>query len=169
VAPLAFEEAITMVSKVSESSELSLTQAAEYLLEECRMVLPGIQALFGFQLIAVFNSAFSEKLDEFGQYLHLLAIVMVAISVAIIMAPAAYHRQLDPRLVTQRFVDLSTRLLLLSMPPLALAISIDLYLIVNVVANGVLAAVVAALMAAIFLSLWFVLPHLGRRAHTREH
>ena len=39
--------------------ELPLSKAAEYLLEECRMVLPGIQALFGFQLVAVFNSAWS--------------------------------------------------------------------------------------------------------------
>jgi hypothetical protein len=27
------------------------------------MVLPGIQALFGFQLVAVFNSAFEQKLS----------------------------------------------------------------------------------------------------------
>jgi hypothetical protein len=29
--------------------ELSLDSAARHILEECRMVLPGIQALFGFQ------------------------------------------------------------------------------------------------------------------------
>ncbi len=29
-------------------------------IEEARMVLPGIQALFGFQLIAAFNQRFSE-------------------------------------------------------------------------------------------------------------
>lgn len=39
----------------SGQEELPLSQAAQHLLEECRMVLPGIQALFGFQLIAVFN------------------------------------------------------------------------------------------------------------------
>jgi hypothetical protein len=31
---------------------IKLDSAATHLLEECRMVLPGIQALFGFQLIA---------------------------------------------------------------------------------------------------------------------
>ncbi len=41
---------------------LSLTQAAQVLLDECRMVLPGIQALFGFQLIAVFSPRFAEAL-----------------------------------------------------------------------------------------------------------
>lgn len=34
------------------------------------MVSPGIQALFGFQLIAVFNSRFAEELTEREQRLH---------------------------------------------------------------------------------------------------
>ena len=48
----------------SESKEepLSLDSVARLLLKECRMVLPGIRALFGFQLIEVFNEGFSDKL-----------------------------------------------------------------------------------------------------------
>ena len=41
-----------------ERQELTLAEAAQALLDECRMILPGIQALFGFQLIAVFNIIF---------------------------------------------------------------------------------------------------------------
>ena len=41
----------------------NLPELVSHLLEECRMVLPGIQALFGFQLVAVFNQAFWEKLS----------------------------------------------------------------------------------------------------------
>jgi len=40
--------------------KLPLSQAVSHLLEECRMVLPGLQALFGFQLVAVFNTAFGD-------------------------------------------------------------------------------------------------------------
>ncbi len=36
----------------------SLSQAITHILEECRMVLPGIEALFGFQLVAVFSQPF---------------------------------------------------------------------------------------------------------------
>ncbi len=46
-----------------EMEKLPLSQAAMMLIEECRMILPGIQALFGFQLIVVFNSTFAEKLS----------------------------------------------------------------------------------------------------------
>ena len=35
-----------------------LEKVVEHLEEEARMILPGIQALFGFQLIAVFNQRF---------------------------------------------------------------------------------------------------------------
>ena len=62
--------------------ELPLPEAITHLLEECRMVLPGIQALFGFQLIAVFNSTFVEKLTSSERYFHLAAISLVATAVA---------------------------------------------------------------------------------------
>ena len=43
------------------------------------MVLPGIQALFGFQRIAVFNQGFDEKLTSGEQQLHFLALFLVAV------------------------------------------------------------------------------------------
>jgi len=52
-----------------ERQQLTLSEAAQALLDECRMVLPGIQALFGFQLLAVFNTRFAEDLDGFDQRL----------------------------------------------------------------------------------------------------
>ena len=51
---------------------LSLTESATHLLNEGRMVLPGIQALFGFQLIAVFNQGFAQKLSAAEQAFRLL-------------------------------------------------------------------------------------------------
>src|SRR6185369_13243834 len=103
-----------MQEKPTEREELTLSKAAEYLLEESRMVLPGMQALFGFQLIAVFNTSFSEKLGALEQRLHLVAIALVVIGIALIMTPAAYHRQTSPRAVSARLITLSTRLILLS-------------------------------------------------------
>jgi len=152
----------------TSKQNLSLAEAAEHLLEECRMVLPGMQALFGFQLIAVFNNGFSEKLSSFEQHLHLLAIGMVATAAAVIMTPAAYHRQINPREVTERFLIVSTRLLLGSMPLLAIGICIDFYLICNIIVKGASAAMFAAGLLLLYVLLWFVLPHCGRRARSRE-
>ena len=43
---------------------LSLTRQLETVLEECRIVLPGIQALFGFQLAVVFSERFDRILTQ---------------------------------------------------------------------------------------------------------
>jgi hypothetical protein len=136
---------------------LSLSQAAEYLLEECRMVLPGIQALFGFQLMVVFQQAFAEKLAPAEQRLHLAAIALVAAAVALVMTPAAYHRAAGAREVTESFIRISTRLLIASMVPLALGLSLEFYLIARVLLGGAAAPLAIALLVFV-AGLWFVLP-----------
>jgi hypothetical protein len=146
--------------------ELPLSRAAEFLLNECRMVLPGIQALFGFQLIAVFNPGFSQILVPDERRLHLLAIVLVVVAIALIMTPAAYHRQTAPQEVTQTFIRLSTRLVLWSMLPLCAGICMDFYLITRVILDGVLVPLLlTAALFMVFVILWFLLPRveaLGR-------
>lgn len=143
---------------------LPLSQSAQHLLEECRMVLPGIQALFGFQLVAVFNDSFSSKLGEGEQLVHLAAIALVATAVALVMAPAAYHRQTRPREVSEHFLRLCSRLLLWSMFPLALGISCDLYLIARMVTHEPAAALALAMaQLLLYLGLWLFLPWRHRR------
>jgi hypothetical protein len=145
--------------KSAESEPLTLVHAAELLLEECRMVLPGIQALFGFQLIAVFSSSFAERLSTGEQRLHLVAIGLVVVAVAIIMTPAAVHRQISATSLSRAFIVASTRLLLWSMPPLALGICLDFYLVARLILGpSPLVAILATVLFAMFLALWFVLP-----------
>ena len=98
------------------TEHVKLSDAARYLLEECRMVLPGIQALFGFQLIAAYNNRFTD-LPGFDQALHFVALACSATSVALIMTPAAYHRTIGVQTITEQVIRNSTRLLLASMPP----------------------------------------------------
>jgi hypothetical protein len=141
-----------------EREELSLSKAAQYLLEECRMVLPGIQALFGFQLVVVFSPGFSEKLTRPEQLVHFVAITLIAIAVAIIMTPAALHRGTGSKLVTDTFILLSASLLGWSMAPLALGICLDFYLIARVITGTRLVALLSVGLFAIFILLWFVFP-----------
>ena len=71
----------------------SLEEEIRTVIEEARMVLPGIQAFFGFQLIAVFNNRFQE-LTHTEQVFHLIALLLLAVSIALIMTPASYIRKL---------------------------------------------------------------------------
>jgi hypothetical protein len=152
-----------MANNSTDIEKLPLSKSVEFLLEECRMVLPGIQALFGFQLIAVFNPSFSQKLSQLEQILHLVAITLVAMAVALIMTPAAFHRQTDPEQVSKKFILLSTRLLLFSMPPLCVAICMDSYLIAKIILNdGLIPLLLSAGLLGFFVVLWFVLPRLRK-------
>jgi hypothetical protein len=139
---------------------LATSDAVGHLLGECRMVLPGLQALFGFQMIAVFNSSFAEKLTVSQQKLHIASIVLVVISVALVMTPAALHRQIVPRRAGEHFVRVASWLLLAAMPPLAIGICTDVFLVMTPVWHDDLVAGggVAAALLLLFGGLWFVYP-----------
>jgi Family of unknown function (DUF6328) len=146
--------------------EISLDAAAGHLLEECRMVLPGIQALFGFQLIAVFNQGFDEKLSHAAQMVHLLALVLTALAMALVMTPAALHRTAEPKSVSDRFVRMASSMVLAGMVPLALGVGLDAYVVASVVtgSSGAGIALGAALLV-VFAWLWFLLPRRERSRH----
>ena len=141
-----------------QPEQLSLSNSARFLLEECRMVLPGIQALLGFQLVAVFSSEFDKKLDVADQRIHLVATFLVALAVVLVMTPAAYSRQAHPREVTEGFIRASTRLLLVGMFPLAIGTCLEFYLIAHAILRSQLSAVLAAVLFAVFVLFWIILP-----------
>lgn len=127
------------------------------------MVLPGIQALFGFQLIAVFNQAFWTRVPPAEQVLHLAAIGLVAVSIALVMTPAAYHRQAEPGSVSSTIIALSSRLLFWSMAPLLAALCCEFYIIGQLVLDSRRASLALTIpLAALFGFLWFALPRVRR-------
>ena len=88
-----------------------------------RMVLPGIQALFGFQLIAVFSERFKE-LTEDERLIHFSATVLVTIAIALIMTPAVYHRLAEQTTISKFFVWLASWLIAAAMVPLMLGLTL---------------------------------------------
>jgi hypothetical protein len=131
---------------------------AQEAIEEARMVLPGIQALFGFQLIAVFNNKFSE-LSDLDQLLHYVAILLISIAIALIMAPAAYHRQAEPGEVSDFFVRLASALVAAAMLPLMTGLCLEVYIVGNIILKNALGgAIFAAALFVLFGLLWYVYP-----------
>ena len=146
--------------------ELPLSKAAEYLLDECRMVLPGIQALFGFQLIAVFNQGFGEKLSHADQMVHLVALVLTVLATVLVMTPAALQRHAEPREVSERFVWLAANLLLAAMYPLAVAVALDVYVVVGIVTESdTVGAVIGLVVLVAFLVFWTFVPRREKRKY----
>jgi DMSO reductase anchor subunit len=153
-------------SAIAAEEEQALSETVSNVLEEARMILPGTQTLFGFQLIVVFNARFHEELSPLEEYVHLGATMLVALATAMLIAPAAYHRIAEPETVSRQFVALSSQLLSWSLVPLALAICADFYLVASLVTANAAASIVLALMLfLVFGGLWFVLP--GRAMNRR--
>jgi hypothetical protein len=149
----------TMSGKPDEQTE----KMAQEAIDEARMVLPGIQALFGFQLIAVFNERFKQLPDD-EQRLHFTAIILIAVAIAVIMTPAAYHRQVDPGSVSEQFVKLASWLVTAAMVPLMLGLCLDVYLLALMVLGGAgISLVIAGTLFVLFATLWFVFPQVMRR------
>lgn len=151
-----------------DHERLKLTDAARYVFEECRMVLPGIQALFGFQMISVFNQGFEQKLDPFQQKLHGVAIVFVVTAIGLVMAPAALHRRAERDFVSERFVRIASRLVLSAMLLLAIALSLDIFIVAIVVGHDQSFAIILSLLSlCFFLALWELYPAIYRRTAPR--
>ena len=141
-----------------ESEKLKLSAAASTLRDECRMVLPGVQAIFGFQLIAVFQQRF-ESLDLAYQCVHLAALMLVALSSALLMTPAAYHRANGAHHVSDRFVRVSSRLLMIALAPLAAGLALDIFLLGKLVLErDAIAALLAAAVFGAMVFMWYVFP-----------
>ncbi len=157
---------VTMERAARSDQKESLTEETRAILEEARMVLPGIQALFGFQLIAVFNARFDE-LSAALQVIHLVALVSGAVSMSLVMTPAAYHRIAERGRISSRFTELASWLIAAAMGPLALSIALDAFVVSTVTVGSVaVGALIGASLAIVFLAMWFVWPTVeARRRH----
>jgi len=131
-------------------------------IEEARMVLPGMQALFGFQLIAVFNERF-KKLTENERFIHFSATVLVTIAIALIMTPAAYAT------ISKFFVWLTSWLIAAAMVPLMLGLTLKVYLLgLLVIGDPKTSLAVSTALLAVFSLLWFVFPLAMRLFHPED-
>jgi magnesium-transporting ATPase (P-type) len=137
--------------------------------QEARMVLPGIQTLFGFQLIAAFNQRFME-LAAADRVVHLVSLVLVALAIVLIMTPAAYHRIVEPGRTSTFFNRLASALVAVAMAPLLVSISLDIYVVTRLAVPNVdpwLGIAMSLATFAVYVGLWMVFPY-WQRAHPRQ-
>jgi hypothetical protein len=82
------------------------------------------------------------------------------------MTPAALQRHAEPREVSERFVWLASNLLLAAMYPLAVAVALDVYVVVGIVTKSdAVGAALAIAALAVFLVLWTFVPRREKRKY----
>jgi hypothetical protein len=145
----------------------ALDEEMRHIIEEARVILPGIQALFGFQTIAVFNQGFVE-LPEYAKACHLIGLGMVIIAVALVMTPAVYYRCVGKEYVSPKMVEASTLMIRTALFPLACGLALDIFVVILTATDRpAWSAVGAAFAFLVLIGLWFVFPIRARRRSRR--
>jgi hypothetical protein len=151
-------------NKDDEMEKTPITDKVDHVLTETRVVLPGAQVLLGFQFATMLMETFA-TLPSVSRYVHSLSLVCIAISVILLMTPAAYHRIVERGGVTNHFHSVASALLLAAMVFLPLGLCGELYVVLRRVTTRESVAVGSALVAlGFFYSLWF-----GFTVYRRKH
>lgn len=133
-----------------------------HMLQEGRMILPGVQALFGFQMVAFFTDRFTHLARGY-QAAHMGATMLTIVAIALLLIPPAYHRQADPHRLTKKFLRLGSRCLTAGMFTLMLALSVQVFVIAALTFPDLPADfALAGGCLALLLVAWFVWPRLAR-------
>jgi hypothetical protein len=74
-----------------EQTDTPLSEKINYMLTEARVVLPGVQALLGFQLIAVLSRRF-DQLPVALKAVHAVGLGRLMLAVVLMLAPRAFPR-----------------------------------------------------------------------------
>jgi hypothetical protein len=135
------------------------------ILNEIRVMLPGVQLLFGFLLTAPFTNAF-QAMTSFIRYGYFTCFLTTAASCAFLIAPSVYHRLHWRRDVRDKELMLRTcnRLAIIGVVLLDLAMSSAVYVVTRVLAGRFAAILIGAAAFVLFSALWFGLPILRRSA-----
>src|SRR5205823_11846413 len=96
----------------------------DQLLTEARVIIPGAQALLGFQFAVTLTRAF-EQLPPHAKLVHAIALLCVALTVILLMAPAALHRLSFGGEDAPEFLTIGSAFVIAAPVPLALGIALD--------------------------------------------
>jgi hypothetical protein len=151
-----------------DDKQTPLHTRIEQMLTESRVMLPGAQALLGFQFAVMLSKSF-DQLPSSARAVHVAALAFLALAVILLMTPAAIHRITFGGEDSERFHTLGGRFVIAAAVPLGLGISLELYVaLVRATQSPTLGIAGACAIAALFAGLWLVQPLLLRRRRRRR-
>jgi hypothetical protein len=143
-----------------ESKGERLDRELMELLQELRVVLPGVQVLLAFLLTAPFQQRFAQ-LPGTLRNAFFASITCATVATALLIAPSVHHRLRWREGEKERLLQVANRLAIWGTVFLATAIVLALYVITNVLFTTWIALLTAVLAVAVFAWLWYALPLLG--------
>jgi hypothetical protein len=103
------------ISNMVKPGPTVLHDKIRQVLTEARVILPGNQALLGFQLAVILQQSFRD-LPPALQWAHMGSLLSMALSTILLLTPAPYHRIVEQGEETERFYRVASYLVLSSLP-----------------------------------------------------
>jgi Family of unknown function (DUF6328) len=140
----------------------------EQMLTEARVILPGAQAILGFQLSITLMRSFAD-LSPSSKLMHAAGLCLLAVAIILLMAPAAYHRIVYAGEDSEGFHRVGSIMVLGSTFPLAFGLGCDLYVVLFKMTNSAIAGTAISILATFLMGfLWFGFPVMRRRQSTER-
>ncbi len=156
---------LTMAKRQAAGSTPLAAQVTQ-LLTEARVIMPGAQALLGFQLTATLTQAFGQ-LPPQTKLVHVVALCCLGLAVILLMAPASLHRIAFGGEDSRQFVEIASLLVIAAPLPLALGIALDAFIAASRALQSDMAALILAIAAAFFfIGTWYGYPIVRRVARS---
>ena len=149
---------------MTEDKSERLDRELVELLNELRVVLPGVQVLFAFLLTVPFSQRFT-TLTTTNRAVYFAALFLAAGASALLMAPSVYARLIWRRHQKERLLAISNPLAIAGSALLAAGIGCAIYLVADLLYKSLVAAVATAVIVALMAVTWFGLPLLDRIRH----
>ncbi len=127
------------------------------LLNELRVVLPGVTVLFAFLLAVPFAKGWPQVTD-FERDAFLVAVFAAGVSIAFLTAPSSYHRLRFRHGDKARIVAIGNRLAILGIAAFAVALEAVILLVLSYVVSSGAGIAACVSLGALVLALWYGLP-----------
>jgi amino acid transporter len=144
-----------------ESTAERLDRELMELLQELRVVLPGVQVLLAFLLVAPFQPRFAQ-LPGSLRNAFFASIACATLATVLLIAPSAHHRLRWRARDKERLLRIGNQVALWGTVFLAAAIVLALYVVTNVLYVSQLALLIAGVAVVVFGWVWYGLPFVGR-------
>jgi hypothetical protein len=133
------------------------------LLNELRVVLPGVQVLFAFLLAVPFANGW-RRVTELQRDVFFVAFLCTTVATILLIAPSAYHRLRWREHDKEHMLQTANRLTIAGTAFLALAMIAVVLLITDLLFSIWWAVLATAVIAAAFAWFWYALALLRRAA-----
>jgi hypothetical protein len=127
------------------------------LLNEIRVVLPGVQVLFAFLFAAPFAAGWT-RVDHLQARVYMASILCAAAASAFLIAPTTYHRLTFRMGFKERLIRVGNVCLLAGTLMLACSMSLAIFVVTSLVLDDGWALVTSVAVAVVLVGLWYVFP-----------